>query len=156
MPPLHVCSCEHTKGMRARQCARDGIPFGVQGRSLGAEVQEAGGSLLTRGTGARSPRAMHHADYCGVRGAQPRAMQHADYRRVQGRIAPRAICKRLLPTAYRRQLTAQQPAQLLQIDIPTRHHAHQLATTGLAIQRAGHRTGAGTLGDYAVALGQQL
>ena len=42
--------------MRHQGGNRESTLYGVQGRSPGGEVQEAGGGLLLRGTGAQSPR----------------------------------------------------------------------------------------------------
>jgi hypothetical protein len=51
--------------MRAGRSGCESMKFGVWGASPSGEVQEAGGSLLPRGTGARSPR----NSVAGARGA---------------------------------------------------------------------------------------
>ena len=44
------------QGMHDSNSTWEHIKFGVQGRSPGGEVQEAGGGLLLQGAGAHSPR----------------------------------------------------------------------------------------------------
>src|SRR5690349_20996084 len=65
--------------MHVENSAYDSTTFGVQGRSPAAEVQEAGGSLLARGTGARSSR----NGKCGETST-------STWRGVRGRAAPAA------------------------------------------------------------------
>ena len=53
-------------------------------------------------------------------------------------------------------VTADDGAELAQVDIAAGDDAHHLADPGLARQRGGHWGRAGALGDHPVALGQQL
>ena len=56
MPLGKPTSVPAPRGMRHRRSESDGIHYGGLGQRPSAEVQEAGGGLLPRGSGARSPR----------------------------------------------------------------------------------------------------